>query len=158
LRGRRSGRGNLSADKRKTAMIIRFNLPVVTGWVAMTSASLYNPANNLKEVFIMSWILLIAAICMEVCGTTCLKLSDGLTKWLPSVLIFVFYGLSFTMMAYAVKKLDLSLTYAIWSGVGTFLIALIGFFWFKEQFTLLKAFSMALVIAGVIGLNLGRSP
>ena len=95
---------------------------------------------------------------MEVCGTTCLKLSDGLTKWLPSVLIFVFYGLSFTMMAYAVKKLDLSLTYAIWSGVGTFLIALIGFFWFKEQFTLLKAFSMALVIAGVIGLNLGRSP
>jgi small multidrug resistance pump len=105
----------------------------------------------------MSWILLIAAICMEVCGTTCLKLSDGLSKWLPSVLIFVFYGLSFTMMAFAVKKLDLSLTYAIWSGVGTFLIALIGFFWFKEQFTLLKAFSMALVIAGVIGLNLGKA-
>ena len=105
----------------------------------------------------MSWILLIAAICMEVCGTTCLKLSEGLSKWLPSMLIFVFYGLSFTMMAFAVKKLDLSLTYAIWSGVGTFLIALIGFFWFKEQFTLLKAFSMALVIAGVIGLNLGRS-
>ena len=78
----------------------------------------------------MSWILLIAAICMEVCGTTCLKLSDGLTKWLPSALIFVFYGLSFTMMAFAVKKLDLSLTYAIWSGVGTFLIALIGLFWF----------------------------
>ncbi len=105
----------------------------------------------------MSWILLIAAICMEVCGTTCLKLSEGLTKWLPSVLIFVFYGLSFTMMAFAVKKLDLSLTYAIWSGVGTFLIALIGFFWFKEQFTLLKAFSMAMVIVGVIGLNLGKA-
>jgi small multidrug resistance pump len=105
----------------------------------------------------MSWILLIAAICMEVCGTTCLKLSEGLSKWLPSVLIFVFYGLSFTMMAFAVKKLDLSLTYAIWSGVGTFLIALIGFFWFKEQFTLLKAFSMVLVIVGVIGLNLGKA-
>jgi small multidrug resistance pump len=123
----------------------------------MTAPSLYNPANNLKEVTVMSWILLIAAICMEVCGTTCLKLSDGLTRWLPSVLIFVFYSLSFTMMAFAVKKLDLSLTYAIWSGVGTFLIALIGLFWFKEQFTLLKAFSMALVIAGVIGLNLGKS-
>ena len=105
----------------------------------------------------MSWILLIAAICMEVCGTTCLKLSTGFTKWLPSVLIFVFYGLSFTMMAFAVKKLDLSLTYAIWSGVGTFLIALIGFFWFKEPFTLLKVVSMSLVIAGVVGLNLGSS-
>ncbi len=105
----------------------------------------------------MSWILLIAAICMEVSGTTCLKLSAGFTKWLPSVLLFVFYGLSLTMMAFAVKKLDLSLTYAIWSGVGTFLIALIGFFWFKEPFTLLKVVSMSLVIAGVVGLNLSSS-
>lgn len=105
----------------------------------------------------MSWILLIAAICMEVCGTTCLKLSESFTRGLPSVLIFVFYGLSFTLMAFAVRKLDLSLTYAIWSGVGTFLIALIGLFWFKEPFTLMKAFSMALVIAGVVGLNLSGS-
>jgi small multidrug resistance pump len=94
---------------------------------------------------------------MEVCGTTCLKLSDGLTRWLPSVLIFVFYGAAFVLMSFAVKKLDLSLTYAIWSGVGTLLIALIGFFWFKEPFTALKAVSMALVIAGVIGLNLGST-
>jgi len=60
-------------------------------------------------------------------------------------------------MTYAVKRLELSLTYAIWSGVGTFLIALIGLFWFKEPFTLLKAVSMALVIAGVVGLNLSRT-
>ena len=104
----------------------------------------------------MSWILLIAAICMEVCGTTCLKLSEGLTKWLPSLLIFVFYSLAFVLMSFAVRKLDLSLSYAIWSGVGTLLIAIISFFWFKEPFTLLKVVSMALVIAGVIGLNLGR--
>jgi small multidrug resistance pump len=105
----------------------------------------------------MSWVLLIGAICMEVCGTTCLKLSEGFTRWLPSVLIFVFYGLSFTLMTFAVRKLDLSLTYAIWSGVGTFLIAFIGLFWFKEPFTILKAVSMALIIAGVVGLNLGGS-
>ena len=61
----------------------------------------------------MSWVLLIAAICMEVCGTTCLKLSEGLTKWLPSVLIFVFYSLAFILMSFAVRKLDLSLSYAI---------------------------------------------
>jgi small multidrug resistance pump len=105
----------------------------------------------------MSWILLIAAICLEVCGTTCLKLSQGFTQWVPSVLIFVFYGLSFTLMTYAVKQLDLSLSYAIWSGVGTFLIALIGLFWFKEPFTLLKAASMGLIIAGVVGVNLAGS-
>ncbi len=94
---------------------------------------------------------------MEVLGTTCMKLSEGFTKWLPSILIFVFYGLSFTLMTFAVKKLDLSLTYAIWSGVGTLLIALIGLFWFKEPFTMLKVVSMALVITGVVGLNLGKS-
>jgi len=105
----------------------------------------------------LSWVLLIGAICMEVCGTTCMKLSEGFTRWLPSVLIFVFYALAFVLMTYAIKKLDLSLTYAIWSGVGTFLIALIGLFWFKEPFTILKAVSMGLVIAGVIGLNLGEA-
>jgi len=105
----------------------------------------------------MSWILLIAAICMEVCGTTCMKLSDGFSKWIPSVLIFVFYALAFILMTFAIKKLDLSITYAIWSGVGTFLIALIGLFWFKEPLTILKASSMILVIAGIVGLNLSSS-
>jgi small multidrug resistance pump len=105
----------------------------------------------------MSWILLISAICLEVCGTTCMKLSEGFSKWVPSVLIFVFYAASFTLMTFAVRKLHLSLTYAIWSGVGTFLIAIIGLVWFKEPFTILKAVSMALVIAGVVGLNLGNS-
>ena len=105
----------------------------------------------------MSWIFLISAICMEVCGTTCMKLSDGFTKLLPSVLIFVFYALSFTLMTFAVRKLDLSLTYAIWSGVGTFLIAIVGLFWFKEPFSTLKVVSMLLVIAGVVGLNLGNA-
>jgi len=105
----------------------------------------------------MSWILLIAAICMEVCGTTCMKLSDGFSKWIPSVLIFVFYALAFILMTFAIKKLDLSITYAIWSGVGTFLIALIGLFWFKEPLTILKASSMLLVIAGIFGLNLSSS-
>ncbi len=105
----------------------------------------------------MSWVLLIAAICMEVCGTTCMKLSQGFTRLLPSVLIFVFYAASFTLMTFAVKKLDLSLTYAIWSGVGTFLIALIGLFWFKEPLTVIKIVSMILVIAGVIGLNLSSA-
>ncbi len=105
----------------------------------------------------MSWILLIAAIVMEVCGTTCMKLSEGFTKWVPSTLIFIFYAISFTLMTFAVRKLHLSVTYAIWSGVGTFLIALIGLFWFKEPLTVLKVVSMLLVIAGVIGLNLSIS-
>lgn len=73
------------------------------------------------------------------------------------MLIFVFYGISFTLMTLAVKKLELSIAYAIWSGVGTLLIALIGLFWFKEPVTILKVVSMVLVIAGAIGLNLSST-
>ncbi|MEO8565419.1 MAG: multidrug efflux SMR transporter, partial [Betaproteobacteria bacterium] len=77
----------------------------------------------------------------------------GLRRPLPSVLLFVFYGMSFTLMTFAVKKIDMSLSYAICSGVGTALIALIGFGWFKEPLTTLKIVSIVLIVAGVFGLN-----
>lgn len=104
----------------------------------------------------MHWVLLAVAIFVEVCGTTCMKLSEGFTRLLPSILIFVFYAISFTLMVYVIRKVDLSITYAIWSGMGTFLIALVGLFLFKEPMTWLKAVSMLLVIVGVVGLNLGQ--
>ena len=102
----------------------------------------------------MHWGFLIAAIFLEVAGTTNMKLSEGFTRLLPSVLIFVFYGLSFAALTFALKKIDLSVTYAIWSGVGTAIIATIGVIWFKEPVTAFKVASIVLIIVGVIGLNL----
>ena len=63
-----------------------------------------------------------------------MKLSEGLTKLVPSILIFVFYGFSFLVFTMALKKIDLSVAYAIWAGTGTALIALIGIAHFKEPF------------------------
>jgi small multidrug resistance pump len=103
----------------------------------------------------MSWLYLILAILLEVCGTTSMKLSQGFTKLVPSILIFVFYCLSFTSITLALKKIDVSVAYAVWSGLGTALIAVLGILWFKEPFSLLKMVSIGLIIAGVIGLNLG---
>jgi small multidrug resistance pump len=91
---------------------------------------------------------------MEVIGTTNMKLSEGFTKTLPSILMFVFYVFSFAFLTLALKKIDLSLTYAIWSGVGTALIATIGFLYFKEPVTAIKIGSIALIIIGVVGLML----
>ena len=102
----------------------------------------------------MSWVYLILAIVMEVIGTTNMKLSQGFTKIVPSVLMFVFYGISFAFITLSLKKLDISITYAIWSGVGTALIAAIGFFYFKEPVTAIKIGSIALIVIGVIGLAL----
>jgi small multidrug resistance pump len=55
-----------------------------------------------------------------------MKLSDGLTKLIPSILIFVFYGICFSVFAIVIKKIDLSVAYAIWSGMGTLVIVFIG--------------------------------
>jgi small multidrug resistance pump len=105
----------------------------------------------------MHWIYLILAITLEVSGTTCMKLSEGFTKAVPSVLMFIFYGLSLGALTLALKKIDVSLAYAIWSGMGTALIASLGILWFNEPISLLKFVSLALIIIGVIGLNLSGS-
>ncbi len=102
----------------------------------------------------MSWIYLTLAIIFEVSGTTCMKLSHGFTKLFPSIAMFIFYGLSFAFMPLVLKKMEISIAYAIWAGMGTALIALIGILWFKEPATALKIISLALIIFGVVGLNL----
>ncbi|AVH62178.1 hypothetical protein CDG77_22720 [Nostoc sp. 'Peltigera membranacea cyanobiont' 213] len=103
-----------------------------------------------------SWIYLIAAILFEVSGTTCMKLSEGFTKIVPSVLIFIFYGLCFSCLTLALKRIEVSVAYSVWAGLGTVLIAIIGIIWFRESATLIKLLSIALIIVGVIGINASK--
>jgi small multidrug resistance pump len=98
---------------------------------------------------------LLLAILAEVTGTTCVKLSEGFTRLLPSALILVFYGLSLGFLGLALKKVDLSLAYAIWSGLGIAFIASVGVLWFREPVTAVKVVSLGLIVVGVAGLNLG---
>ena len=100
------------------------------------------------------WFYLMLAIVFEVIGTTSMKLSEGFTKTVPSVLMFVFYIASLTALTFALKKFDVSTAYAIWSGVGTTLITIVGFYLFKESMSPMKIISIGLIIIGVIGLNL----
>ncbi len=103
----------------------------------------------------MNWLFLALAIALEICGTTSMKLSEGFTKLLPSIMIFVFYGLSFAALTVTLKSIDVSVAYAVWSGAGTALIAAIGILWFKEPAGVLKLVSIAVIVIGVVGLNLG---
>ncbi len=102
----------------------------------------------------MSWVYLVLAILFEVGGTTSMKLSENFTRWIPSVAIFVLYGLSLVGMTLALKRIEMSIVYAVWSGVGTALIAVIGVMYFNEEIGLIKIVSLALIVAGVVGLNL----
>lgn len=102
----------------------------------------------------MPWFLLFVAILLEVAGITSMKLSRGFAELVPSIAVPVFYVLSAAAVILALKRLDLSVTYAIWSGVGTALAAVIGFIYFREPLTTLKLASIALVVLGVVGLSL----
>src|SRR5689334_19871102 len=100
-------------------------------------------------------VYLLLAIIFEVAGITSMKLSDGLSKLMPSIMIFVFYATSFIFLTLAIKRLEVSIAYAIWSGLGTLLIALIGVHFFNEPMNAIKAVSLGLIITGVVGLRLG---
>jgi small multidrug resistance pump len=102
----------------------------------------------------LSWTYLAAAILLEIAGTTCMKLSYGFSKFLPSMLMVFFYLLSFSALTMALKQIPVSTAYAVWSGVGTLLIALIGFAFFRETATLPKLGSIVLIVIGVVGLKL----
>lgn len=93
------------------------------------------------------------AIIAEIFATTMLKMSDGFTNILPSVCVVIGYGLSFYLLSLCLKSIPLSLAYAIWSGVGTAVIAFIGVLIWDEVLTTLKIIGMILIIGGVVMLN-----
>ena len=100
------------------------------------------------------WLILGIGIVFEVLGTICMKLADGFQKLWPSIFVFVFYLLCLVCLVFVLKKLNVSVAYAIWSGLGTALIAIIGMYWFKEPVTTIKVISILLIVAGILGLEL----
>ena len=101
------------------------------------------------------WMFLTAAIVLEVAGTVSMKLSHGFSQALPSVLLFLFYGASFTCLNFALRTIDVSVAYAIWSALGLILVAAIGILVLRESASALKLASIVLIVVGVVGLYAG---
>jgi small multidrug resistance pump len=99
-------------------------------------------------------LLLTFAIAVEVAATISLRESDGFTRPIPSAIVVVGYALSFYLLSLILRELSVGTTYAIWAGAGTAAIAVIGIVALGEPATAVKLVSIALIIAGVIGLNL----
>ena len=102
----------------------------------------------------LAWTYLAAAIVSEVVGTVFLRFTDGFTKPAPSAVVLVTYVISIWLTALAIKGLEISLAYAVWAGVGTAAVAVIGMAAMGESVSTLKVASIALVITGVVGLNI----
>ncbi len=111
----------------------------------------------IRRLIGMPYVLLAGAILSEVLATTTLKFTDGFTKLWPTLGTFLGYAVSFYLLAQTLKSLEIGTVYAIWSAVGTAVIAGIGIVFLGESATVTKMIGIALVIAGVVVLNLGGS-
>lgn len=100
------------------------------------------------------YILLAVAIISEVFGSSMLKVSDGFKKFLPSIGVVVGIGTAFYMLSLALETIPLGTAYAIWSGVGTALTAIVGVVIYKEGFNLKKFLGLVFIIGGVVVLKL----
>jgi small multidrug resistance pump len=102
----------------------------------------------------MNWVYLGAAILFEVGGTTMLKLSNGFAKLQWAIPALALYAVSFFALSLALRRIAIGVAYAIWSGIGIVLLAGIGAVYFQETLSWEKLFFIALILVGVVGLNL----
>lgn len=98
----------------------------------------------------MPYVFLAVAIMAEVLATSALKASGEFTKPIPSILVVIGYGVAFYCLSLTLKSIPVGVAYAIWSGAGVFLIAVIGWIAFGQKLDAAAIIGMALIVAGVI--------
>jgi small multidrug resistance pump len=103
----------------------------------------------------MGYALLAGAIAAEVAATTAMKYSDGFSRLWPSLLTVIGYVIAFALLAQTLKSVSVGTAYAIWAGVGTAIVAAIGMVFLGEGLNAAKVAGIALIIGGVVVLNLG---
>ena len=105
-------------------------------------------------MFFTPWTLLILAITAEVIGTSFLRLSEGMTRPVPTLLVFTGYAIAMALLSKVVMSIPLGITYALWSGIGTVAIVLVGRVAYQQMMGVAQLIGIALITAGVVLVNL----
>ena len=100
-----------------------------------------------------NWLILFVAIVNEVIATSALKSSEGFSRFWPSVVVVVGYGIAFYCLALTLRVISMGVVYAIWSGVGIVLITLVGWLVFSQKLDLPALLGIGLIAAGVVVMN-----
>lgn len=103
---------------------------------------------------VLAYAQLVLAIVAEVIATSALKASDGFTRLWPSLVVVLFYGIAFYFLALTLRVFPIGIAYAIWSGLGIVLIALVGWLWYDQRLDLPAVVGLGLIVAGVLVVNL----
>ncbi len=102
----------------------------------------------------MAWLILLLAAVFEITWAIALKMSDGFTKLIPSVVSIICMIVSIILLAIAVRKLPIGTAYAAWTGIGAAGVAIIGILWLGESRDPIKLISIVLVVVGIVGLKI----
>jgi len=100
------------------------------------------------------YLILFLAILAETAGTTALQASQQFTRPLPSVIVVLAYGISFYLLALALRTMPVGVVYAIWSGLGIVFIAAIGYVIFGQKLDLAAVLGIGLILAGIVVIQL----
>ena len=103
---------------------------------------------------LLAYGLLSLAIISEVIGSTFLVKSEGFTKLVPSLMVVVLFSIAFYLLSQVIKTIPLGIAYAIWAGVGIVLTGIVGFVMFKQTLDTPAMIGIALIVAGVVVINL----
>lgn len=102
----------------------------------------------------MAWLLVVIAGLLETGFAICLKLSDGFSKLVPTILFACFALASFGLLTLSLKSLPVGPAYAVWTGIGATGTVIVGMLFLNESTTVLKITSAVIVVVGIIGLQL----
>ncbi len=102
----------------------------------------------------MAYLLLLVAIVAEVTATSALKQSDGFTRPLPTLVTVAGYAIAFYFLSLTLRTLSTGVAYAIWSGVGIILVTAVAWLWHGQRLDAAAIAGMALIVAGVLVMNL----
>jgi len=97
-----------------------------------------------------SWLILLCAVVCEVVGTSAIKYSEGFTKVIPSIVVFVAFGMAFYILSISLKVIPIGMAYAVWSGLGIVLISIIGHSVFSQRLDAPAFIGMSFILAGVV--------
>jgi len=99
------------------------------------------------------WVALWMAILSEVAGTLALKASEGVTRWGPSALVIVGYGLAFYFLSVSLRSIPVGVAYAIWSGAGLALVVVASWWLFGQRLDLPAFVGLVLILSGIVVLQ-----
>lgn len=100
------------------------------------------------------YLILAVSICAETLATTMMKASEGFTRLIPSVIVIVGYTISFYGLSQVVKTMNIGIAYAIWAGMGIFLVSIMSFFIYKQRLDLPAIAGMLFIAAGIMIIQL----